>query len=395
MKINKKIFYIVILLCLICISNINAKSLEEYEEELDKIMKEQESATNKLDGIDKEISQTVYDMMKLDGDITIYTMKLDELNTKTETINNELDKHELDLQSASLSYSAAQELYLTRLRVIYEKGIPTYFDMFFTSASISDFFSKINVLNSILEYDRNLADNMQTQKEYIDNIKEDIEIQKVQLEQLTYDASKSAEALELARNAKKNKVNKLNSSKELLEAYSDELAAQEQEAQKKIQAEIERLQSTGSFSGLWYYPVPSFNVITTKFGVNYDPWNTGVSSYHSGVDISGSGIGGTPIGSMSSGTVVIARSGWNGGYGNYVIVDHGTSNIDGFTYKSLYGHMSSISVREGQVVAKGQTLGTVGTTGNSTGNHLHLELYKNNVRMNALDVFSGMRFVYW
>lgn len=392
---NIKILCLLLVVSFVKLPNIYATSLEEYEAELEEIMKEQEEATESLEGIEKEISQMIYDMIELDGDITIYTLKLEELNEETDAINEKLEEYEASLQSAALSYSAAQELYLTRLRVIYEKGIPTYIDMFFTSSSISDFFSKINVLNSILEYDMNLADNMQTQKEYIDNLKADIEIQKVQLEQLTYDAEKSAEALELAKDAKEAKVTSLNSSKELLEAYSDELAEQEELAQAKVQEEIERLQSVGSFTGNWYFPVPGFNTITAVFGANYDPWNTGVTSYHSGTDIAGSGIAGTDIGSMSSGTVIVAATGWNYGYGNYVIVDHGTSNIDGSTYKSLYAHMQTIEVEVGQVVAMGQTLGTVVTTGNSTGYHLHLELYKDNVRMSALEVFPDMNFVYW
>ena len=393
-KLNIKILISIISILVLTSNSIFAKTLAEYEEELEKIKKEQADAMKNLEGVEKQISQTIYDMVELDGQIGLYSIKLSELNKKTEIVNNKLKEYEKDLQDSALIYTAAQELYITRLRIIYENGMPTFLDVLLQSKGVSDFFSKMNVLNSILDYDKILADNMYTQKEYINSITKDIEIQKVQLSQLTYDAKKSSEALELAKDAKENRVKKLNQSKELIAVYSKELAIQEQQAQKDIQKEIEKLQSTGAFSGQWYYPVPGFTIITARYGENYDPWNTGVTSSHGGADIAGYNIGGTPIHAMSDGKVVTARDGWNGGYGNYVIIDHGKSNVDGNTYKTLYGHMRTIAASKGQTVKKGDVIGYVGTSGNSTGNHLHLELYRNNKRMNALEMFPNMKFIY-
>ena len=377
-----------------CIDSVLGKTLAEYEKELEQIKKEQQAATNKLQGVEKQISQTIYDMLELDGEIGLYSIKLSELTEKTKEVNTKLEDYEKSLQNAALSYTAAQELYITRLRIIYENGMPTYLDILFQSEGIADFFSKMNVLNSILDYDRTLADNMQSQKEYIDTVTKDIEIQKTQLNQLTYDAKKSSEALELAKEAKENKVKQLNDSKELIGAYSKELAKQEQVAQDKIQEEIEKLQSTGAFSGQWFYPTPGFTIITARYGENYDPWNTGVTSSHGGADIAGYKIGGTPIHAMSDGKVVLSQGGWNYGYGEYVIIDHGTSNVDGNKYKSLYAHMRTRAVSVGTTVKKGDVIGYVGTSGNSTGDHLHLELYRNNKRMNALEMFPNIRFTY-
>ena len=375
-------------------NNVFSKTLAEYEKELEKIKQEQKEAMQNLKGIEREINQVIYDMLELDSEIGLYTMKLSELNSKSEDVNNKLKEYEKALQGAALSYTAAQELYTTRLRIIYENGMPTYLDILFQSRGIADFFSKMNVLNSILDYDKTLADNMQSQKEYIDNVTKDIEIQKTQLNQLTYDAEKSSEALELAKEAKENKIRELNKSKNFIDAYSKELAKQEQIAQDKIQEEIEKLQSTGAFSGQWYYPTPGFTIITARYGENYDPWNTGVTSSHGGADIAGYRIGGTPIHAMSDGKVVVSQGGWNYGYGEYVIIDHGTSNIDGNKYKSLYAHMRTRAISVGETVKKGDVIGYVGTSGNSTGDHLHLELYRNNKRMNALEMFPNIRFVY-
>ena len=391
---NIKKIIIIIGILVLMLNNVLAKSLEEYEQELEKIKKEQADAMKDLKGIEKQISQTIYDMVELDGQIGLYSIKLEGLNKKTTEVNNKLKEYEKDLQGASLTYTAAQELYVTRLRIIYENGMPNFLDVLLQSKGVADFFSKMNVLNSILDFDRMVADNMNTQKEYISSITKDIEIQKVQLSQLTYDAKKSAEALELAKDAKENKVKSLNSSKDLIGAYSKELAKQEQYAQNKIQEEIEKLQSTGAFSGQWYYPAPGFRIITARYGENYDPWNTGVTSSHGGADIAGAGIGGTPIHAMSDGKVVVSQGGWNYGYGEYVIIDHGKSNVDGNKYKTLYAHMRTRATSVGATVKKGDVIGYVGTTGNSTGDHLHLELYKNNKRMNALEMFPNIKFIY-
>ncbi len=394
MKKNKIIISSIFCISLLFASNVTATTLSDYEKELEEIKKEQQEATDQLTGIDREISEIVYDLIVLDGEIGKYSIKLSELNAEMEEVNSKLDEQEQALQTSSLSYSAAQELYETRLRIIYENGIPNAIDLFFTSSGIEDFLSKLNVLNSILEYDKNLVNNLKSQKEYIDDVKGNIEIQKVQLEQLTYDAEKSAEALDDARDAKQNKMDSLNDSKETLEAYNAELKEQEKEAENKIQEEIDKLGSIGAFNGLWYYPTPGFTIITAKFKEQYDPWNSGSTREHGGADIAGSGIEGTPIYAMGDGTVVVAAYGWNYSYGNYVIIDHGTSALDGIAYKSLYAHQQSLAVTVGQKVTKGQIIGYVGNTGNSTGPHLHLELYKNNVRSDALMLFQHMNFTF-
>jgi murein DD-endopeptidase MepM/ murein hydrolase activator NlpD len=234
---------------------------------------------------------------------------------------------------------------------------------------------------------------MKNQKQYIDYIKNNIEFQRTQLEQLQYDTEKSAKSLDDAKTAKENKMVQMQSSKETLKAKAAALAKQEQEASRKIQEEIERMQDTGgSFSGQFAWPTPGFNIITTRYNTSYDPWNSGTSTVHTGTDISGSGIFGTKILAMESGTVTLAS--YYGGYGNCVIIDHGTSAVDGQKYKSLYGHAERLNVVKGQKVVKGQVIAYVGSTGNSTGAHLHLELYKNNKRLDPLSYFGGMKFIY-
>lgn len=385
--------FAMLMVMIIAASSVHADALSDYQKEFEEIKKQQQENAQKLTGIDKEIAQDLYDMTNLDGKITTFSTKLNELQKKVDDINSKLEEQEKALQNSAQSYNSAEEMYLTRLRVIYENGVPTMIDMFLSSQNIIDFFSKMNVLNSILEYDKKLVDNMKNQKEYVDNIKNDIELQKAQLDQLKYDTEKSTKSLEDARLAKEQKMNDMKSSKATLKAKAEALAKQEVESQRKIQAEIDKMQDTGgSFNGQFAWPTPGFNVITTKFNTGYDPWGTGNVTIHTGCDIAGSGIFNKKIVAMESGTVTLAK--WYGGYGNCVIIDHGTNTSDGNKYKSLYGHASSLNVVLGQKVVKGQTIAFVGSTGNSTGPHLHLELYKNNKRVDPLSYFNGMNFIY-
>lgn len=387
------IIFSILVIVIFMTTSVYADALSDYQKQLEQIKEDQKANAAQLTGLEQEIAQDLYDMIELDSKIVEFSSKLAELQAKVDDVNAKLEQQETALQNSAQLYNSAEEVYITRLRVIYENGIPSMLDIFLSAESIGDFFSKLNVLNSILDYDKSLVDNMQNQKEYIDYIKDDIEVQKVQLEQLKYDTEKSATALEDAKIAKENKMNEMQESKSTLEATGEALAKQEAEAAKKIQEEINKMQDFGgSFSGQFAWPTPGFNIITATFHEMYDPWGTGNYTLHTGVDIAGSGISGHKIVAMESGTVKLAR--YYGGYGNCVIIDHGTSDVDGNKYKTLYGHAQRLNVVYNQKVVKGETIAYVGTTGNSTGAHLHLEVYKNNTLVDALSYFKGMSLVY-
>lgn len=384
---------VVLVVLLVMTKSVYADALSDYQKQLEAIKSQQQDTAKQLSGLDKEIAQDLYEMMDLDSKMVTFSIKLADLKTKVDDVNAKLKEQEQALQNSAQLYNSAEEIYITRLRIIYENGVPSLLDVLLSSNSISNFFSKMNALTSILQYDKSLVSNMKNQKEYIDYIKNNIEFQKTQLEQLQYDTEKSAKSLDDAKAAKENKMIQMQSSKETLKAKVAALAKQEQEAARKIQEEIERMQDTGgTFSGQFAWPTPGFNIITTRYNTSYDPWNSGTSTIHTGTDVAGSGIFGTKIIAMESGTVTLAS--YYGGYGNCVIIDHGTSAVDGQKYKSLYGHAERLNVVKGQKVVKGQIIAYVGSTGNSTGAHLHLELYKNNKRLDPLSYFSGMKFIY-
>ena len=142
------------------------------------------------------------------------------------------------MQNSAQLYNSAEDVYATRLRSIYENGIPSVFDILITSEGIGDFFSKLNVYTSILEYDQSLIGNMKSQKEYTDYLKTNIEEGKLSLEQLSYDVEKSTNELQSVKNERQAIVDDLNSSKTELLAASKILFEEQEEAEANLQAQI-------------------------------------------------------------------------------------------------------------------------------------------------------------
>ena len=386
-KISNKIV-ILLTIFIILLSSIKADTLSDYQKQIDDLKNEQKQNAEKLTGIEKEIEQYMYDITELDSKINEYSAQLDSLQKKVDEVNTKIEEYEDMLQNSSQRYSAAEEMYTTRLRAIYENGMPSIIDLFFESEGISDFFSKMSVYQGILEYDKSLIGNVKNEKEYISNIKKDIEVQKLQLDQLKYDVEKSTTALKNASDSKAQKVKQMEESKSNLEQKQKILGEKEKEAVRKRDEELARLASEGSsfdgnFNGQFTWPVPGIYKITAAFD-DKEYYNT-VGMRHTGTDI-GASVGNSVV-AMESGKVVTCT--YNaGGYGWYIVIDHGLGS-DGYKYLTLYGHLSTILVKKGDVVTRGQQIAKSGNSGFSTGPHLHFEIDKTkNGKMWSIDPMS-------
>ena len=245
------------------------------------------------------------------------------------------------------------------------------------------------VMQDISIKDTEILDNMKNAKEALESDKLTLESQRSELQ------SKKAD-LDAQNSQMRAKQSELNSSV----AAAQMSAAEAQQAQKDAQAAIEseemnyeavkkQIQKmiaaaaaskpTLSFTG-FICPLKSDSRISSEYGWRKNPV-TGVNKLHAGTDFAAPG--GTPIYAAASGYVQVA--GWSsGGYGNYVIIYHGKMS-DGNTYSTLYGHMKSVATSAGKYVKQGELIGYVGSTGNSTGNHLHLEVWKGGSKANAVN----------
>ena len=357
---------------------------------------------NKISATENEATEYLKQVDELNNKISEYTNNLSVLQEKVDEVNKKIEGYESDLQNSSQRFSSAEDLYAVRLRSIYENGMPNIIDILFESKGITDFFSKLNVYQSIVEYDKAMVDNIDGEKSYIENIKSDIEVQKVQLDQLKYDVEKATTSLNDAKSQKQAKVNELNASKEKLQAVNTVLNKEAEDLNNQIAAEIaasikkepESSSSSGGSSsivasnGKFDWPLKGYgkNRITATFPKYSD------GKRHDGVDI-GVPVG-TPVYAAAAGKVVVSKyyltgnydGGYSQGYGNHVTINHGD-------YCTLYGHLQYKKVvSAGQSVSKGQLIAYTASTGNSTGPHLHFEVRKKDSSENKWVAINPMQF---
>ncbi len=252
------------------------------------------------------------------------------------------------------------------------------------------------VMQDISIKDTEIMNNMKSAKQGLEDDKAALEEQKAGLEAEKAELQSQKSELDSQNAQMKGKQSELNSSISAAQLSAAEAQAAQQKAQAAIESdemnyeavkkEIQKLIAAASaskpqlsFSG-FACPLKSYTRVSSEYGWRKNPVS-GVNKLHAGMDFAAPG--GTPIYAAASGYVQVA--GWStGGYGNYVIIYHGKMS-DGNTYTTLYGHMRSVATSAGKYVKQGELIGYVGSTGNSTGNHLHLEVWKGGSKANAVN----------
>jgi murein DD-endopeptidase MepM/ murein hydrolase activator NlpD len=384
------------------LNNIKADTTSDYQKKIKELQEQQEANKTQITSAEQKVEEYNKELETIDKDIANYSKNLEELQTKLDEINETIKNYEASLQNSSQKHNSAQDIYTTRLRAIYENGIPNVMDLLVTSQGVSDFFSRMNVYSSVLDYDKSLIGNIQNEKEYTDNIKKEIETEKLQIDQLTYDKEKTANTLETAKTYREAKVTALNSNKSTLEKQNELLKQQEIAAKKKMEEEIAKALAasksnfSGTFSGQFTWPVPGVYKVNAMYRDKEYVKMCGIQHY--GLDV-GSGYG-KAIVAAADGEVDVAKYN-TGGYGYYILINHGKISSDGSVYRTLYGHNSTLLVSEGQRVTKGQKIALSGNTGFSTGAHLHFEVRKYSgasfTTIDPMNYFSssGAPFTYW
>ena len=252
------------------------------------------------------------------------------------------------------------------------------------------------VMQDISIKDTEIMNNMKSAKQELEDDKAALEEQKAGLEAEKAELQSQKSELDSQNAQMKGKQSELNNSISAAKLSAAEAQAAQQKAQAAIESdemnyeavkkEIQKMIAAASaskpqlsFSG-FACPLKSYSRISSEYGWRKNPVS-GVNKLHAGIDFAAAG--GTPIYAAASGYVQVA--GWStGGYGNYVIIYHGKMS-DGNTYSTLYAHMRSVATSAGKYVKQGELIGYVGTTGNSTGNHLHLEVWKGGSKANAVN----------
>ena len=298
----------------------------------------------------------------------------------------EADQAEAQQAEAEANEQAQYELFCQRVRAMEEEGTVSYWSILFNSESFSELLDRLADIDAVMAYDNQVMDELIAIREEIIALRTQLETSRAE-EQAARDQQAAKQAEQQAKVAEAQKLlDQINADvaevNRQLDAESEAAAEIQAEiAQKQKQLEEQRRQNNitidSETSYLW--PLPGYYRLSSLFGYRIHPI-TGEAHSHTGIDIPAPGN--TPILACKSGQVV--TSAYHYSYGNYVVIDHGNGN------STLYAHMSSRAVSEGDMVTQGQTIGYVGTTGSSTGNHLHLEVRDNYTRVDPESKFPSL-----
>ena len=372
---KKKCIAISIIVVILCaIYGITyAVNMDDLQKEKERVTQELNETNKGLEDLQVEITEALEAINKIEAQIIEGETKLQETEDEISKLEKEIKQAKEKLKYIQKDYNAQKEALENRLVALYEMGQTTYLDVLLNSKNITDFISRYYLIGEIAEYDNDLL--------------ETIEREKNKIEEISKQLSEKNETLKTAKNMQEKTLIALENAKTIKNSYAAELTEEELNTQKQIEEYNSKLDNIDAqmailamvdgnseyIGGEFLWPIPGYTIITSPFGMRFHPILHYYRS-HNGIDIGAKT--GAPVIAANSGTVITAS--YVGSYGNVVMIDHGGGIV------SNYGHGSKILVKVGQVVEKGEVIMEAGSTGLSTGPHLHFEIKVNGKFVNPL-----------
>ncbi len=363
------------------------------QSEIDALKKEQQESQAKQQELKEQLADVEADQQAAQQKRELLTQQLNAINAEIKNIDaqiayydGEIAQKEEERKEAEAREQEQYELFCQRVRLMEEEGTVSYWSILFNAENFSDLLDRIADVDAVMDYDNAVMDQLIATRQELERLQAELESARAE-EQAAKEQQEAKKAEQQAKVAEAQKLlDQINANIEEVNRQLDEESAaaadiQAEIAKKQKQLEEERKQQNIVISSetgyLW--PLPGYYRLSSQFGYRIHPI-TGVAHSHTGIDIPASG--GTSILAAKSGQVV--TSAYHYSYGNYVVIDHGNGN------STLYAHMRSRAVSEGQMVTQGQVIGYVGTTGSSTGNHLHFEVRDNYTRVDPESKYPSL-----
>jgi len=340
--------------------------IEAKQQELEEIEKKRHDEKSALELRLNREAALKEELKQLENRIETLRLEQERLAVEIDLVEAEISQAEVELATAEEQLKTQEDLLKLRLRTIQQHGVVSYLEVLFESSSFSDFLTRLHNLSLIASNDLGLIEEIKRERDIIQAWKEELELKKASLENMRRQVAANEE--EMAAKAGERAV--------VLDSLQVEIASNlkaiqdlEQEAQQ-LDSLIRKLiaEAASKYSGLQgvlQWPIEPPTWISSNYGWRRDPFS-GAQAWHGGVDIAPHHGAANYILAAAEGQVIFA--GWNGGYGNCLMIDHGEGTV------TLYGHMSSLLVGAGEDVIRGQRIARAGTTGYSTGVHLHFEV---------------------
>ena len=393
-----------VVLCIALLSSVFTVNYisEATASELQNSINELEAQSKKLEGEIKSLQGKINEQQKLknaiEGKIAVVQKQINLCNSEISKINSKIAANKAEMNKVNEEIEADKLSFKKRLRAIYMSNTGSDVQVLLGADDFSDFLQLSQLTSSVAARDKLLIEKLveamkkleEKQKENDRLLSEQVEIKKI--------VTAKQQELQSENNAIQSVINEIDADQSKLESTNANIEKQIKDYQKTLDSMASTAGTSFVYDGgdfLW--PVPGYYGISAGFQSN-DAVHRG---RHNGIDIAGGGIAGKPIIAISDGVVTKSNNscshnykksgscGCGGGYGNYVTINHGTK--DGNTYVVTYGHMSSTAVGAGATVKKGQTIGYVGTTGWSTGYHLHFGIAVNGVWKNPMNYYTKVK----
>ena len=372
------------------------KNIQNKQQELKENTEKSKDLSNQIESLEKQIDSKQADVDKLESAISEAETKLSGLKKELEEAERRVDQQDEDLNA--------------RLRNMYKNGSVGFLDVLLESDDISEFLTNLDMVQKVYAQDKDTLKELKTTYDEIDTKKQEIASLQEELTASKELAEEQKASLQADKKSVEKQKEEVDTEGELTASQLKQLEADQASLEAEIRAANEASasnsssnnssssskpssnssskpsssssskpssnnssSSSGSSSGKTYthngitmkFPLPYYNKVSSHYG-------TRASGYHKGVDLAvGSG---TPIYAAAGGKVIRASNHWS--WGNHVVISHGNG------YSTLYAHCSKLLVKRGQTVSAGQQIAKVGSTGHSTGPHLHFEVYKNGARIN-------------
>ena len=412
MKNRLKIITAIMLTLIFCmqpVCNVQAteeSNLSEAQQEKKTLENDLQKAKELIDSLKGSKEDIQSEVEKLDKQLNEISGKVKELESQLSKKRQEIANTESALNKAKEQEKKQYRNMKKRIQFMYENGQTSYVEMLLSADSFTDFLNAVEYITQISQYDRKMLKEYQNMQVTVADTQKTLETDYASLQSLQAKVQEEKQAVAALESAKKGELNDvaddLTDAQTVAKAYEAEIqaqnevivqiqaaqkrAAEQQAAQQQAQAAEENQGATdaarenqntaqnttpsgnGQSTGSMMWPCPSSKRVTSDYGPRTSPTN-GASSNHKGIDI-GAAYG-ADIVAADGGTVLVATYSSSGG--NYVIIDHGGGLC------TVYMHASSLTVSAGQTVSKGQVIAKVGSTGISTGNHLHFGVTLNGV----------------
>ncbi|MEM6255500.1 MAG: peptidoglycan DD-metalloendopeptidase family protein [Cyanobacteria bacterium P01_D01_bin.156] len=362
--------FVSVVLCVLCLvplalgqsqNNVPLEQLQQQQEKIEQQQQDLEAEQNRLRGLEREAAQ------QLDGlqdSITVTNLKIEDTEFQIAEAQKRLKRLENRLLQAQEEYEVVRIAAVRRLQFMQRQKDAEGWAVLLKSENLNEFLERRYLLGKVYQADRQFLVELQDQADLIVKQQQGVEAQKNSIALLRQQLLARRDQYEAQAGQQTQLIARLKDNRGALEAAQAQLVRDSESLANLIRQRLAA--ASGIILGTGQMSFPTAGRITSRFGSRVHPV-LGYRRFHAGVDF-GAAYG-TRISAADSGKVIFA--GWYGGYGNSVIIDHG----GGLT--TLYAHASRLNVREGQGVTKGQSIAAVGSTGLSTGPHLHFEVRRN------------------